>query len=284
VCIGAQKAGTSTLFRLLEPHPDIRVPPSKEDPIFHRPVTPAEVDDYLRSRFGGVAEEVRCGTVTPQYMFGPDIAERVFTHAPTARVVALLRDPVERAFSHHRMNIRRGLDRRSFPEAAIRQVHQLRSGVVPDIYDERETLVWRGCYSDILEPWIDLFGPSNVLVVFTDELDRDQGAVLARVQDHIGVARLPAPSEDVYEHAAPPAHQLSGLRRPVAAALRRVGLLDLVSEERRVRIADGLEHLLARAAPAEAPRIDPDTEALLHSFFRVDRVRLTDLLGQEPPW
>jgi hypothetical protein len=282
VCIGAQKAGTSTLFRLLESHPDVLIPASKEDPIFHREVTDVEVRDYMTSRFGSAPAGSKCGTVTPHYMFGPEIASRVQRYAPDARIIAILRDPIWRAFSQHRMNIRRGIDTRSFAEVVVEQVNQLRLGNVPDIYDERETLVWRGCYSTILAPWIERYR-QKLLVIFTDELDRKQTATLVRVQQHIGVRAAPPPSA-VYEHEAPPAHRLSGWRRPLANALRRAGVLDWMPVEPRLRTADALERFFARLLPIAEPSIDSETEAMLRSFYVPDALELTRLIGRVAPW
>src|SRR5438046_901440 len=82
VCIGAQKAGTTTLFRVLRQHPEILIPPGKEDPLFDREVSADEVERYLAERFARTPSGVRCGTVTPPYMSSPTTAARLHRFAP----------------------------------------------------------------------------------------------------------------------------------------------------------------------------------------------------------
>lgn len=305
VCIGAQKAGTTTLHHLLESHPAISMPSARvdhlrgdhvfdprvrragihEDPIFDHPVDRSAVAEYLRSRFGAAPDSAKCGKVTPQYMFAPEIAERVHAHVPDARVIAILRDPVRRAFSQYRMNARRGFDTRTFAGAVRGQVGLLSAAKRPDPDNERETYVWRGCYSTILAPWLELFGPERMLILFTSDLESRQAAVLARVHEFIGVEPLPATGgDDLRAQSAPPPHRLSKLRRPVAGTLRRLGLLGLMSREQKLRLVNQLERTLGRLVPAEPSSVDAETEALLRGFYAQEDERLRSLLGQDPPW
>ena len=136
IVIGAQKSGTTSLFRHLIQHPEISLPPGKERPYFsHDEVYARGWGAYMRSltRHDAFADPVRSwGTVTPQYMVGGlyqsngDAAEsydertvplRINETLPSVHLIAILRDPVERALSHHRMLAMRGLERRSFDDA-----------------------------------------------------------------------------------------------------------------------------------------------------------------------
>ena len=283
VCIGAQKAGTSTLFRLLRLHPDVVIPESKEAPLFDRPVDSLSVDRYLTHHFGSAPDHVRCGTVSPQYMFGTATPSQLHIHAPDARVIALLRDPVERAFSHYRMNCRRGLEYRPFASAIEPQLSDLAAGRRPDPHDELSTYAWRGCYSSLLRPWFDLFGEPSMLVKFTSELEHTQAELLAQVQTFIGVETLLATGE-VRAHVSPPGHRFSHLRRPVGQMVRRFGPINMISPARQAALADRLDRMVARVAPVAAPTVDPVTESSMRDFFAEEDRELAALLARNVPW
>ncbi|MHB8464500.1 MAG: sulfotransferase family protein [Acidimicrobiales bacterium] len=284
VCIGAQKAGTSTLFRLLREHPQILIPPGKEDPIFDREVTASEVDAYLEERFADIASTIQCGTVTPHYMSSPDTAGRVSRFAPSARIVVLLRDPVERAFSHYRMSVRRGLETRSFGAAVDEQLRAFEGNETIDADSETATYVERGRYGHLLSAWFDHFAPEQIHVEFTAELDAHPGDVLRRVHRFLGVEPQLTGDEGMRAHADPPAHRLRAARRPIANALRRIGVLDRIPVERKEQLADALERTLARVLPTRAERMPPDTAAELRSRLGPDRAVLSGLLAGDVPW
>ncbi len=284
LCIGAQKAGTSTLFELLRDHPEIAVPASKEDPLFDRDVDDAAVAAYLVDRFAEAPEGARCGTVTPQYLSDPATAARVATYCPGVRVVVLLRDPVARAFSHWQMSTRRGLDRRPFPAAVAEQLRVPEPDWFHNARDETGTYVERGRYATLLAPWVAELGRDRVHVELTADLQRDQAAVLDRVQRFLEVEPRPVADTVVRAHEAAPSHLLSGARRPVASLLRRVGLLQRLDPERKQRLATSIERALGAVAPRPSVPLDDETERLLRAAYADDGARLPSLLGLDPPW
>lgn len=295
VCIGAQKAGTSTLRELLRTHPQIVMPsdttslapnPSgrHEDAFFNRDVTARDVADYLHSRFGKAPVDAKRGKVSPAYMGAPEIADRLHAYMPDARVIAILRDPVQRAASHYRMNVRRGVEGRTFENAVGVEIEMLSVGERPDPSDGRGTYVWRGCYATILGRWLERFGPESLLVLFTSELKSRQSEVLAQAQDFIGVDRIPPVGEDLRAHSAPPSHRLSRFRRPAVRSLRRLGVLDRIPPERRNQMTQSIDGLLARLLPAHQQLISADVQTELRAFYADENARLSSLVGCPLPW
>lgn len=286
-CIGAQKAGTSSLYRLLRDHPQIRIPSSKEDPIFDREVTVAEVDAYLDERFADPGE-ARCGTVTPQYLSAPDTAARMHAFAPDARIIALLRDPVTRALSHYRMSVLRELETRPFDEAVADQLVALQGAREIDLYSETDSYVVRGNYAWLLAGWYELYGADRILVLFADDLDQRTADTVARAQAFLGVEpQAPAAEEiDFRFNAAPPPHRFSHWRKPVARALRSTGAWQRLNPELREKISTRVEHTLARAVPATAPAraMTPETEQALRDYYAPGLAPLVELIGVTPPW
>lgn len=281
-CIGAQKAGTSTLFDLLKRHPDLFIPPDKEVPLFHRSYTEAELAQYLTHHFP--AAEVgqrKAGTVTPQYMSSPDTAARLHRSFPYARIIVLLRDPVTRAYSHYRMNIRRGLETRSFSVAVGGQLDQPTT-LDPD--NEVNTYVQRGLYGSILAPWFDLYGSHDIHVVFTADLEHDQQGVLCSIHQFLGVAPQTGGNEGVRRHADPPRHRFPTLRRQVTGPLRRIGLLERIPANARDYLGYRLESVLAKVAPVVDQEVTPDIVDQLREFYAADGRVLEGLLGRPLPW
>ncbi len=123
--IGAQRSGTTSLWRHLASHPEIYVPPSKEAPFFsHAEPFARGLDWYLGEFFGEAQPEQQRGTVSPHYMMGSpgidihEVARRIHSLLPRVKLIAVLRDPIERAQSHHRMVLHRGRETRAFEVAA----------------------------------------------------------------------------------------------------------------------------------------------------------------------
>lgn len=206
IVIGAQKSGTTSLFRYLMQHPEISLPLGKERPYFsHDEVYARGWSAYMRdlTRHDAFAQPDRkWGTVTPQYMVGGlyqsngDAAEsydewtvpsRISECLPSVRLIAILRDPVERALSHHRMLVMRGLDRRSFDDAIGELLKADALAESRRRPRERTGYVTWGEYGRILAGYFEVFDREQILVVFTDELERAPAQLLSRIQEFIGV-------------------------------------------------------------------------------------------------
>jgi hypothetical protein len=203
--IGAAKSGTTSLFEYLRHHPRIYLPPGKENPFFsHERYRLEDWSEYLRKGFAG-SPDALWGTVTPQYMAGCLIRERIYTGSgssgtgpraiprriyavlPTARLIAILRDPVTRFVSDYRMETLRGRESRTLTEV-VEDV--LRPEVVEFArhnYTSRTKCLSYGEYGRILGGYLDVFPPDQLLVLFTDDLQRDPAEVVRQILMHIGL-------------------------------------------------------------------------------------------------
>ena len=120
--IGAAKAGTSFLFELLTGHPEIKVKRGpdadpardKEKHYFDTPKYQRGSLRWYKNRFpdSGVS-----GEAYPYYLYCPRVASRAAAVLPDARLIAVLRDPVERAYSEYRHKVRQGLEDLTFEDA-----------------------------------------------------------------------------------------------------------------------------------------------------------------------
>jgi len=200
VILGAQKAGTTTLYTQLSKHPAVMPALRKEVHYFDAP--PRSIEWYRaffpRRRAVDARERAVGGAVTgeatPFYLFHPGAPARLRAAVPHARLVVVLRDPVERAVSgyHHAVRMShetRPIDLALDPENAE---------VLPDglpWYDDpacparlRGHLA-RGRYAEQLERWFEALPREQVLVLETHELAR--GVALGKTLDFLGIPPAP---------------------------------------------------------------------------------------------
>ena len=190
--LGAQKAGTTALYAYLRWHPEITGPSFKEVSFFDRHYARGErwYRAHLPIRRGGIV-----GEASPSYLFHPLAPERVARMLPDARLIALLREPVGRAFSHYQHEVALGRESLSF-EDAIAQEGARMQGEVERMLDDptyfshawwNYTYAARGRYAEQLERWFAAFPREQLLVLLTDELAADTPGTYRRVLDFLGV-------------------------------------------------------------------------------------------------
>lgn len=192
--IGAQKGGTTSLWQYLRRHPGLRMPESKEAPFFTAPdSTPVDFESYMRLLFADAPGDALLGTVTPDYMVGQAdvpvevVVERITATLPDVKLIALLRDPIERAISSYTMAVRRGQEKRPIDAA------------LGDLLDPEElaggrrhptpvnTYVAAGEYGRILGAYRAIYPAERLLVAFTEDLAGDPSRVLDVVLAFLGL-------------------------------------------------------------------------------------------------
>jgi len=192
IIIGAQKAGTTTLFKLLSEHPGIHMPLGKEIPFFTQEELYAQgYDAFLTQYFSGAKKDKLWGKATPHYLNDPRAPERIANTLPGTKLIAILREPAERALSHYRMSVRRGFEQRTFEQAIhdmldpeeLKRARELQVGPA----SESQTYIVRGEYGRLLDNYYNRFPRKNILVLFTDDLEANPAMVLEKIFSFIGV-------------------------------------------------------------------------------------------------
>ena len=158
VIIGAQKGGTSFLYYLLTRHPLVEPAARKELHFFDQPEHFDKGAEWYRRCFPRVGskdgQRSITGEATPYYLFDPPVAERMAKIVPKTQLIALLRNPIDRAYSHYQMQVKRGTEPRSFEEA-IEQQHS--------------SYVSRGIYVDQLLRWFEFFSKEQMLILKSED-------------------------------------------------------------------------------------------------------------------
>ncbi len=226
--IGAPKAGTTWLTELLTGHPDVAMSPHRKEIHYFDLHFDRGVDWYQHFfQVDPSRPPVAIGEFTPHYLYGEAVPARVRTMPSIDRFVLVLRNPVDRAFSHYRFRQRQDNDRASFAEFVERY---------PAAID------W-GRYGRYLVPWFDEFNPEQLLVLVFEQAVQDPDGTRQRLADHLGLDAGRFPTELVgptNEAFTPRSRHLYGaavnrarwLRRhnldPVITAAKRAGLVRLV--------------------------------------------------------
>ncbi len=179
--IGAQKAGTTWLYEQLRRHPALSFPRDKEVHFWNFPHTAAEVAAYLAS-FGG--EGVVAGEITPAYAILPvETIREIQDQAPALRLIYLLRNPIERAWSAARMDCQRaGMAVAEAPHPWFSDHFQAAASRM------------RGDYATCLRHWLGVFPAEQLLVQRFEQILNEPEALLNRCCDHLGVP-VPRPGE-----------------------------------------------------------------------------------------
>lgn len=196
--IGAQKAGTTALYSYLRRHPGITGPSWKEVSFFDRHYTRGE--GWYRGHFPNalrtwLAKPI-VGEASPSYLFHPLAPARVAALLLDVRLIALLRDPVDRALSHYHHEVALGREPLSFEDALEREEERTRGEVDRMVGDPAYfshawwdfTYLARGRYAEQLERWLAVFPPEQLLVLASDELAERPGPTYARVLEFLGAS------------------------------------------------------------------------------------------------
>jgi hypothetical protein len=194
--IGAQKAGTTALYAYLRRHPAITGPSWKEVSYFDRHYGRGEA--WYRGNFPNRvrARGKLVGEASPSYIFHPLGPERVKALVPEARLVALVRHPVDRALSHYHHEVALGREPLRFEDALDAEEDRLRGeeerlAADPSYFSRAwwsHAYKSRGRYAEQLERWLAVFPREQLLILPSEDLGGEPERTHARVLDFLGAA------------------------------------------------------------------------------------------------
>ncbi len=267
VVIGVQKSGTTWLTQMLRQHPDVYMP-GEEVHYFDKKHNYQKGESWYRKHFDGAEASQTVGEKTPDYIWANgdgveghdlDVHENLHDTLPNARLIVLLRNPVDRAVSAAKHIIRSGRvsPRHSLDELLVGDKHDLIRG---------HGVLEYGHYSQHLSAYFDLFPASRLLVLFFEEhVVEAPKSGLKKVLRFLGL-----PDTDAIE----------GIDKKVNA--HRSTLLELYAKYYAPRLVG----LARRLRPVFSQQIDPPSEetiATLYDHYTKHNRRLTELLNRPLP-
>ena len=193
--IGAAKAGTSSLYSYLKEHPQIYMSPEKEPRYFTPELysiynngvrqggrrTALSLDRYCQL-FQEVGNEIAIGEASTEYLYIPQAPVRIKECIPDVKLIAILRNPVERAFSAFCYQLRDGYETLSFKEALQAEAKRIEAGFRPGWHYKQV-----GFYYPQIKRYLEHFSPEQIKIYLYEELENNSDAVARDAYQFLGV-------------------------------------------------------------------------------------------------
>lgn len=271
--VGAPKCATTSLAHYLGEHEKIFIP-TEEEPHFYTYVAEerphwgvGDVEDYVRL-FEDADSEQLYGEKSTWYLYSSTAAEQIQKYAPDTKCIALLRQPVDRAYSHWSFRVQNDWETLGFREAIAAEQERIENGAFWGTH-----YMHAGRYHEQLLRFYDRLGPEQVLVLWFEDLARDSDAVVREALSFLGVDPVKGAGSTEETHnttAFPKSKVLNRLRRSALVQGAAHALPDSV----RSFCRDAYRWINM----TERPSLDPDYRARLTSRIWPDVERLQRLL------
>ena len=221
IIIGAQKAGTTALYRYLSLHPGIIATKEKEHRFFNCEKNYVKGPGFYQGLFSGASPYQLTFDASPGYLVEPQVSERIYHYNPQVKLIALLRNPVDRAYSAWQMYKQRyeysrdwfykdwlplcdnvAIDYQRRSENHLFNFHAFIEEEV--FYREKEVAIEspvliQGFYAEQLESYFKLFRKEQILIIHSDDLRIHTREVLKTIEDFIGIRHY----DYAIQHLAP---------------------------------------------------------------------------------
>ncbi len=203
IIIGAARCGTTSFYTWLSKHPDIVSAFKKEIYFFDRTYRRGLIwyrsffptHSQMRSANQDAQTKLITGEATPDYIFHPHAPKRIFEHIPQAKLIVVLRNPVDRAYSNFVLHRRRAIETLSF-EQAIACEEQRLAGELERMLDDEHyysfnrqnySYLARGVYAEQLERWYKYFSQDQILILSSEDLNRNLATNNSELMEFLGL-------------------------------------------------------------------------------------------------
>ena len=207
--IGSQRAGTTSLYNYLSGHPSVLRAVVKEVHFFDNSFNKGL--DWYRGNFPLLTStkgerRTITGEATPYYIFHPHAARRIAGIFPSIKIIVLLRNPVDRAYSHYQHEVGLGVENLSFEEAIAQEDTRLEGEVNKLITDENYrsfnhqhfTYLSRGKYVDQLKHWNTFFPEVQIHIIKSEDLFQSRQETFSQVLDFLDLPDWKLPKSRIH--------------------------------------------------------------------------------------
>ena len=274
--VGAQKSGTTSLFHYLRRHPKIFLSPIKEPAYFskYRGSVPFKnkkptKEQYLEL-FQNVKDESAIGEVSTPYLFDQDSATNIYKTIPNAKIIIILRDPTERAYSRYLDN-RWNSDISPFGEEIRKELSTYNN----EYPDPQDNLLYYGLYYEKVKRYLDTFGEKNVKILIYEEIfPNNIKQKVEEILEFLGITELHDFEETHYFGYYTP----RGEKFLTNALVKKIAYT-FVPENLRA-----FAYKKIRNKDHVKPEMDMDDRKFLNEFYLDDVLKLQQLLRRSLPW
>ena len=295
--IGAAKSGTSSLYDYLKQHPQVYMPVTKEPNFFvfeglNLPPFSGSADsqtlykrlykhsitniDGYQELFQGVSQEKAIGEASVRYLYFPQAAERIKKYIPNVKMIIMLRNPIDRLYSHYlMMKVRYRLEPLSLAQAIEQEEKRIYNNWGWDWHYVRV-----GMYYNQVKHYLNLFKSEQIKVFLYDDFCTNPLGIFQEVCQYIGVDDTFVPDMSKRNRKAywPRSFMLDWLLN--SSNQFRTSLQRLLPEE-------VYQHVIShgkRLNSASIPPMSPDIRTKLAAVFKKDVLKLQELIHRELPW
>lgn len=287
IIIGAARCGTSSLYEYMQQHPQIYFSPNKEPMYFafagtnvnfQGPGDDLEINrkavtglESYKKLFQGAGTASAVGEASANYLYDRAAPANIYQHVPHARLIVVLRNPVERAYSSYLYTIRDGREPLTTFEAALE--------AEPERIARHWEHIWHyasmGLYAEQLQRYLTLFPREQIKIIFQDDLKHHTADVLRDVFAFLGVDTAFTPDFSVeYNQGGKPKSELLNriLTKP---SLLKTWVRPLLPR----KMVDA--YIRLKHQNLAKPELLPETRRRLIAFYRDDVMKLQALLGKD---
>lgn len=214
IVVGANKGGTTSLYHYLKQHPEIYLSPIKEPHFFSKDIDVSlfsksfannklqDIQSYVdsdmhveyhaafvrdwnqyRKLFKNVNAQKAIGELSTSYLYSDVAASEIKKALGDIKIIIALRNPVQRAYSHYRMNLYTGNSNIfNFKQALLEdQEHK------PKVWGNANLYLELGLYYEQVKRYKELFSPENIKIIFTEDMRKNSAQVIRELYDFLGV-------------------------------------------------------------------------------------------------
>ena len=279
LCVGAQKAGTTTLYDILIQHPQIYLPDIKETKFFNERYDKGI--GFYEQFFSSYKGEKVIGEIDPDYMFFEvnSVATRIYKHlGKDLKLIFMLRNPVDRAYSQYWMNVRRGIEKEPFDKAIALESQRIRKNLFSK---HNFSYISRGQYASQIKIFLEFFPIENMFfIIFEEDFIKNREKTIKNLLEFLDVEDVEL-NLNIKSNSAnmPKIKFLQNIIYAPDSTLKKIGKVILPSEEVRRKTLKFLEKINLRSF--RYPKMDESLRNyMMEEYFINDIKELETLIGR----
>jgi len=278
IIVGAPKAGTTALYHYLSEHPQVFMSTPKEVNFFSREAIEKQglyysdfktknLDSYEQLFFEGVDKKA-VGEGSVSYLFYPDVPQKIKDVIPEVKIIMILRNPLERGYSHYLMDYRLGLVDLSYDEIVYKAVNHEKLNLYYQQYVEL------GLYYEQVKRYISLFEKKQVRVYLQEDLRNNSEYVIHDLYDYLDIDKSFTPNTD-QEHNSFSMPKNSFIQKLYGTGIIRTTLSRFFPIKLKMILLNGFFELKKK------PSLSKKTEEYLLKVYQPDIKNLERLIEKD---
>lgn len=288
VIIGAQKCGSSYIHNVIREHPEVYSPgeeiPFLEDPDFHNNGL-----EKIAACFRGISPKLKWGVKRPNYLAKEEVPKRIYNHLDQPKLIAILRNPIERFISAYYHYINTGF----IPPVEINKgIKKISGRKWKNKYPRAIELFEFGLYHKGLKRYFELFNSNDILILLYDDLITDKLKVIKRGYRFLDIEKNFIPNKNLNKKPQKVIYSINRLkllkiknRFQYNYSKDRMRYFKKENLNKKDKIAlktiNTLDNILFRYTKSHTkPALEPDTYKLLKNYYRADIEKLSKLIGK----